>query len=763
MATVASGISRTIVVLALTGAVAAAQQGATSVAILSGFVVTDNDVPLRRVRVVATDSSSPATFTDDRGQFVLRVSGTGSVRLLFTKARYAAVRLEVPGQAGGLRDVVGLRVRLSLGAAISGRVRDRSGEPVLQAQVTARRPGVASASVPTALVATTDDLGEFRFSGLEPGAYVVGVSRVQAGAERNIPAAFEQQTINVSGGADVVLDLPIDMPSELARYPQGYRTPSGPDATASVRGRVTTAQGVPIAGALVQVRGPGGLTQVESDGRGQYVLNRLAPGEYVIEAIKRGFSPVTPGMGQNAVEMLLRGDPPQDRTIVLLAGATLSAIDLMLGRGASVVGTIVDEFGEPMQGVTVNALELRVMGGVTRAMPVSSLQGGRAQTDDRGRYRLFGLQPGTYVIRAMADAPVSAVSGYVPIFYPGTPAIDSAMQTKLDADASVTGIDLTFVSGPVGRIRGTVVDPAGRAVRASIALTARGAPGGIQSEPLKAGGNPDGTFAFENVAPGEYVVHAIVTGLAVPEARVAYSSRYAAAGVTIGDVEPPPMSLKLSEGATLMGRVTYEGIEVLPPRYTGVELTAVSTDSDSRLLIDARVGFALLSDNTFEYRGVFGRKYLVGRVPNVDWYLKSITYRGQDLTDSAFDFGSSGTFRDIEVVVSGGGAAVSGRVSDERAAPVRDYTVAAFPTDRSKWTFLSRWLKAGPSSPDGTFHLTGLVPGEYWVVAVDRLEGNDVAGDLQSPDILDALSSRAVRVTLGERQSQDLPLRLIRR
>ena len=52
-------------------------------------------------------------------------------------------------------------------------------------------------------------------------------------------------------------------------------------------------------------------------------------------------------------------------------------------------------------------------------------------------------------------------------------------------------------------------------------------------------------------------------------------------------------------------------------------------------------GFALLSDNTFEYRGVFGRSILSVRPRNANWYVKSITYRGQDLADSAFDYGDT--------------------------------------------------------------------------------------------------------------------------
>ena len=75
----------------------------------------------------------------------------------------------------------------------------------------------------------------------------------------------------------------------------------------------------------------------------------------------------------------------------------------------------------------------------------------------------------------------------------------------------------------------------------------------------------------------------------------------------------------------------------------------------------------------------------------------------------------------------------------------------------------SRWLKTGRATQDGTFRLTGLVPGDYAVVAVDRLDGSEVAGELQSSEILAALTSRAVRITLGEGQTQDLTLRLIRR
>jgi hypothetical protein len=53
------------------------------------------------------------------------------------------------------------------------------------------------------------------------------------------------------------------------------------------------------------------------------------------------------------------------------------------------------------------------------------------------------------------------------------------------------------------------------------------------------------------------------------------------------------------------------------------------------------------------------------------------------------------------------------------------------------------------------------VIGSFDSAAAQTLRG--VAGDLQHPDVLDALAARATRMTLGEGQSHDVTLRLVRR
>ena len=754
------------VLVALVAPPATAQQPAAGgpVLTLRGVVTTTNDAPLARVRVaiVGVAVPDPPALTDERGQFSIAVPDAQSVRLTFTKARYAVVTQDFARSELTAQKAAELRIRMSLGGAINGQVRDRSGAVVEEAVITARRtapPGAGNAQVTTTLTTTTNDLGEFRLGGLAAGAYALSA---RPRAEFNAPPSEpEERTVNVGVGSEIAgLDLIVDVPARVADKPAPVRA----GATASVRGRVVSPQGTPVAGANVQAYGSDGRTStgVESDAGGRYAIERLEAGDYRVRAFKRGFIGSASGQARSAVELTFSEREPVDAMVTLRNGQAADGIDVTMVRGSAITGTVFDEFGEPVQGVVVNVFELRPMGGRTRALRVAGGPGASGRTDDRGQYRLFGLPAGTYLVQAVPRDLLTRTSGYVPQFHPGTPIIDSATPTKLAADSTATAVDVTLQPAPVRRIRGTLLDPDGKPVRAALTLKASERSNAVQLEPVLASANADGTFVFNNVSPGEYFVQALATGRTGPSAVVAAARHFVAAPVTVTSDDPPPLQLKLSLGATLMGRIVFEGIPE-PPRL-GVELQTVPADFDrSPLTSSGSVGFIIAPDQTFEYRGVFGPNFLIARPRSPDWFVKSITYQGQNLADSAFDFGSTETFRDIEVVVSAAAAEIRGRVMDDRAVAVRDSAVVIFPTDRSKWTIRSRWMRTAVSNQEGAFRMTGVVPGEYWVVAVDRFDGNDVAGDLQSPDVLDALAARAVRVTLGESQSQDVTLRLVRR
>jgi hypothetical protein len=75
--------------------------------------------------------------------------------------------------------------------------------------------------------------------------------------------------------------------------------------------------------------------------------------------------------------------------------------------------------------------------------------------------------------------------------------------------------------------------------------------------------------------------------------------------------------------------------------------------------------------------------------------------------------------------------------------------VIVFSTDRERWFATSSYLRRVQASPDGSFRVGGLPPGDYYVAAVDPEWSLD-SGEWQKPEALNALRSAARRVTLGE-------------
>jgi hypothetical protein len=734
---------------------------------LTGIVTTANDTPLPRVRVAVAPAPvsaqlartgnspvlTPGVLTDERGQFTIRVPASASLWLGFSKARYVSLVAAVsPPEL--TKSGSAIRVQMLLAGAVSGQVFDRTSGPLFGATVWLRQAGARPSAAPLATT-TTNDLGEYRFGGLAEGQYVVTARPALfalggdiADREKIVDAAaVDSPTVNVANTEVAGVTLMLDAPSEMDR---DTAIGGDPEATGSVSGRVVGVDGVPIARAVVHAYRPFVAgRQVETDARGRYQIDRLGPGEYIVEARKYGFDKSQYGQERSATS---------GRPVTVKDGQSVGSIDVTLKRGGAISGTIVDEFGEPMQGVAVSALELQVTGNRRRAVRV-----GGTSTDDRGHYRLFGLKPGTFVVEAVVRDALSGTGGYLPWYYPGTSGIDQATATTVNFGAAVTGVDLALVSTRAYRVGGSVADASGKPVRGEVVLAVSDRSGAIQTDMMRTEIAADGSFEFTNVAPGDYVAQALgmATPIKGPDGRLAgtQQSQFGMSFVTVSAADPPALQLRVSTGATLLGRVRYEGLPPGPPPF--LTLIARPIDRDRSSLRGSAPATSDTQTSAFELRGVFGPTLFRAQPQQSDWYLKAVVFKGQDLTDTPFDFGV-GTARDIEVVISTLGATARGRVTDDRAAPVRNCTVLVFSTSREKWFAGSRWVKAERSSTDaGTFTVTGLPPGDYWIAAVDRMEGSPTA--FVSPELLDELSSRAIRITLGEGQSQDVPLRLVRR
>src|SRR5262245_40660576 len=169
-------LASAVVVLTELGAPAPAQQASPATVHVTG-VVRDAQAatPLRHARVtsVTTTSLASAVFTDDSGRFSIDVASNGTLKV--AKAGYVEeiVKVATPAKP----DPTELQVVLKQAAAITGRVVDETGAPLQGALAVAwemeslDRQGNAP---------PTNDLGEFRVSGLSEGSFYVEAGRSDA-------------------------------------------------------------------------------------------------------------------------------------------------------------------------------------------------------------------------------------------------------------------------------------------------------------------------------------------------------------------------------------------------------------------------------------------------------------------------------------------------------------------------------------------------------------------------------------------------------
>src|SRR5262249_46335541 len=161
----------------------------------------------------------------------------------------------------------------------------------------------------------------------------------------------------------------------------------------AIRGRVMSDAGQPMRRAMVRVSAQETrVTRTTStDAEGRYEIRDLPAGRYTVSVSKPAF--VAWSYGQTRPS----GAP---KTVVLAESQTADNIDIRMFRGAVIAGRIPDEVGEPVPNAMVSPIRKQYSQGHRRLLP----EGMRAQTNDIGEYRIFGLSPGHYYVSATAQA-----------------------------------------------------------------------------------------------------------------------------------------------------------------------------------------------------------------------------------------------------------------------------------------------------------------------------------------------------------------------
>jgi len=293
------------------------------------------------------------------------------------------------------------RVPVQLGEAnaqIVGQVIDaasRAPLPDAIVSLTLILPGIPAAA--TGFQAVTDANGRFVLERLFAGRYQL---QVQKSGFAPLTGPFEAKTIDVTAGQSMTgLELALRTAAVLVGHIVDTNGHPLVGLTVSALRQTAGADGRPIATTA---------QMAQTNESGEFRLASLSEGNYVVIAAPLPTPPPAPVVSETVLApTYYPGTPDKDaaQVIALVSGQTMSGLQFtMVSRAAHrVSGVVVDEAGTPAAGTLVILMIDPQNGGSWT--PATGL------SDERGRFQIGGIVPGTYrVMAGMSPRRAASVS-----------------------------------------------------------------------------------------------------------------------------------------------------------------------------------------------------------------------------------------------------------------------------------------------------------------------------------------------------------------
>jgi hypothetical protein len=455
---------------------------------------------------------------------------------------------------------------------------------------------------------------------------------------------------------------------------------------------------------LEPITGPSKAIQVRATATGQFSFLSVPDGLYRVIALRDGYFSASHGQRR----------PTGQGVPVPITRDSDMFTELRMRRMGAITGRVVDDNDIGIAGLIVVAYRAR--------LPLRLA--GRGTTDDRGVYRIHGLQPGKYWVRTAAHT-LDDGSGLLPTYGPESRDIPHARPHDVALDRDTADADIRPKAGNLFRLG---ISPRCENAMVDITLSSETGRRTAQTPCM-------GRAVFEGLAPAAYEV------LMVKQA----SSDSAFTEMFMdGDSE---RTLQLVAHNPVAFEVARAGSSQGPPlavTLTGRRQDMGNAENEDRIELPV----AKLAPGTWEISGRAGPGEFIQSVENARRTYQRPARPGvsADWHETQVELGRPTAIR---VVVSSQTGQIAARVTLDSKG-VAGAPVFLWSKDDVPRRSLKGWTQAY-ADVEGQVRFDSLPPGEYRLLATF---------DISEPDeqLLDEARAPTVRVETSQRAVLELPL-----
>ncbi len=473
-----------------------------------GYVVNAiTGEPIARARITLTGGNGQSSAAaDSSGHWSFSNVACGQVQLMANRPGFLNTMGRMPIMRAPFHPVVltsgspvhDIKIPLTPQAVIVGKVVDDQGDPIMYVQVTALSSRVVEGRrtfQPTGNI-NTNDLGEFRLAGLNPGKYIV-CARGNAGGPDSSALGESCYPGPVEGGAASATELAAGRETRV-----DFTLHEVP--TVHVRGTIT---GMPknLGAGITLVKRGNGINM--NPGPGGPRPGRIGPdGKFDVAG-------VMPGSYMLSTDYFEAGNRLSARVPVDVGNSDVDGVAVHLDAGFAVTGTVRIESKSgngppPNQQFNVNLRSVEPMAG-----------GGQIKWNaDHSTFTIADLTPGTYRLDAFPQGQFFVKSA--------TLAGRDILREEIPITQSAGPIEVV-VSDDAGTIDAQVAGADDQPLASWVMVLQDG------QRPRNAMTGPDGHIRLQGLAPGDYRVYAWDDFQQVEYADPDWMQRYGGSGATV--------------------------------------------------------------------------------------------------------------------------------------------------------------------------------------------------------------------------------------